>query len=792
MSYYCRTDRFTTRSGDALPGYKVRALTLAGVVAPIYLDQSGTPATDNMVEQDSNGNHSFFIDYGIYQVECLHPITLERIIHIPYANMDGNDASLRTDISSPTGGSLVAYALSYSGAVTRTLADKLNEMVSVKDFGATGDGVTNDAAAIQAALDSGADHIWVPDGNYKISTALTVNSGTTIEGPGAAARITTTGTNKRLFVISGKTDVIIRGLFIEGNLTSQGNPTVDGADGGDGVLIRNSQRVRVEGCTFKDIGLTTYTGSSCGIDIYISTDVEIHGNIFTGTGKSSVGADIGFAYYCRRVKITDNWSTSEQNAFASGPAVGVNPTDNLHHVITGNIASRLDSSTARSGIIASYASMPAYVLIANNIMENWPSNGIYVSAATIGTGETAGIVISGNVIRYCGGNDQMPGIESGMYLSGRAGLTCVGNIVAFSGYKSDGSARTDPIAGILISGSARAINVACNTVIGGQGRGINIRNSTNLLQETISITSNTLLDNVGGAILIDPSQVGGIQRDIRISNNILTGTGVDAHGIEVSLSDGAAPPLRLAISNNTITGKLSASTKDGIKVNCGTMPGWSIRGNDISLWANGANFTNGGLPDKEIGFVCALDGNTFTSNTTAIVVPNIDAGQYMLAFDNVFVSNGTNASPAGYVLLGTRLGPRTFRVRRATPPPDGAWEEGQITDFTAPAQGGRTSSYCRVAGSPGTWDEINQMHHTGSKTYDWPSLATAAQQTTTVSVANASLGDFVEVSMSLDMQGLNMWGYVSAAGVVTVVLRNDTGGTIDLASGTLRARLVKA
>jgi hypothetical protein len=46
--------------------------------------------------------------------------------------------------------------------------------------------------------------------------------------------------------------------------------------------------------------------------------------------------------------------------------------------------------------------------------------------------------------------------------------------------------------------------------------------------------------------------------------------------------------------------------------------------------------------------------------------------------------------------------------------------------------------------------------------------------------------------MNLDLQGMNLWGYVSAAGTVTAVLRNDTGSTIDLASGTLRARLVKA
>ena len=43
---------------------------------------------------------------------------------------------------------------------------KLNDTVSVKDFGAVGDGVTDDTAAIQAALDSGASTVTVPDGTY--------------------------------------------------------------------------------------------------------------------------------------------------------------------------------------------------------------------------------------------------------------------------------------------------------------------------------------------------------------------------------------------------------------------------------------------------------------------------------------------------------------------------------------------------------------------------------------------------------------------------------------------------
>jgi len=46
--------------------------------------------------------------------------------------------------------------------------------VNVFDYGATGDGVTNDAVAIQAALDSGAACVYIPDGYYKVGTTLNV------------------------------------------------------------------------------------------------------------------------------------------------------------------------------------------------------------------------------------------------------------------------------------------------------------------------------------------------------------------------------------------------------------------------------------------------------------------------------------------------------------------------------------------------------------------------------------------------------------------------------------------
>lgn len=77
----------------------------------------------------------------------------------------------------------------------------------------------------------------------------------------------------------------------------------------------------------------------------------------------------------------------------------------------------------------------------------------------------------------------------------------------------------------------------------------------------------------------------------------------------------------------------------------------------------------------------------------------------------------------------------------------------------------------------------------GSATYDPPSLVDAAGTTTTVTVTGAALGGIAEASFSLDLQGITLTAWVSAADTVSVRFQNESGGTLDLASGTLRARV---
>jgi hypothetical protein len=69
------------------------------------------------------------------------------------------------------------------GAVTRSVQSKLRDTVSVKDYGAVGDGVVDDTAAIQAAVDA-AKTVYFPAGSYKFSRILIRHNNCALVGDG--------------------------------------------------------------------------------------------------------------------------------------------------------------------------------------------------------------------------------------------------------------------------------------------------------------------------------------------------------------------------------------------------------------------------------------------------------------------------------------------------------------------------------------------------------------------------------------------------------------------------------
>lgn len=78
-------------------------------------------------------------------------------------------------------------------------------------------------------------------------------------------------------------------------------------------------------------------------------------------------------------------------------------------------------------------------------------------------------------------------------------------------------------------------------------------------------------------------------------------------------------------------------------------------------------------------------------------------------------------------------------------------------------------------------------------TLDAGSLADGAGETDTVTVPGVALGDMVlGASLGVDEAGLTVTGYVSAANTVSLRIQNESGGTVDLASATLRVVVARS
>jgi hypothetical protein len=101
-------------------------------------------------------------------------------------NVQSAIAEVVTDLALSSGSSTVGYTQGGTGAVATTVQAKLRQTVSVMDFGAVGDGVTDDGLAIRAAVTAvtaNGGQVYFPPGIYKVTPAVGDTSNTAIYVP---------------------------------------------------------------------------------------------------------------------------------------------------------------------------------------------------------------------------------------------------------------------------------------------------------------------------------------------------------------------------------------------------------------------------------------------------------------------------------------------------------------------------------------------------------------------------------------------------------------------------------
>jgi len=183
---------------------------------------------------------------------------------------------------------LVIYDPPFTGGVATTVEDKLAQTVSVKDFGAVGDGITDDYAAFQDAINSvpvSGGVVFIPSTTtnlWKISQTLNVRKKVHIIGQVAYGSGTEKGT--QLVFPADVTGFVFNAYNTSFYTTVAADPLFPGASGsilenvmllgglgsvlGNGVVLRTNMECRnVYVRNFKDHGFRIYADIGGGGDI---------------------------------------------------------------------------------------------------------------------------------------------------------------------------------------------------------------------------------------------------------------------------------------------------------------------------------------------------------------------------------------------------------------------------------------------------------------------------------------------------------------------------------------------
>lgn len=149
----------------------------------------------------------------------------------------------------------------------RTLADRFADVVNVRDFGAIGDGVVDDTAAIQAAIDLSQGIVFLPEGTYRVELLTIVDKEVHLKGDNATITKNVGSPDKTLLVVSAD-NVKVSGItfIIRDNQYS-------------GIYMQKANYCNIVDCAFIGQGSnTTSANGAYGIHCVGFEDGVVTGN----------------------------------------------------------------------------------------------------------------------------------------------------------------------------------------------------------------------------------------------------------------------------------------------------------------------------------------------------------------------------------------------------------------------------------------------------------------------------------------------------------------------------------
>lgn len=487
--------QFFDANGNPLAGGKLYTYA-AGTTTPLatYTDSTGASSNTNPVILDSRGEASVWLGSASYKFKLDTSVnvtlwTIDNIDAISAASLYVSIANLASTASNTLGDALVGFKQSNStgfliNAVARTVNTKLQEILSVKDFGAVGDGVTDDTSAIiNAVAGSAGKALYFPAGAYVVGQPINVPTNSTLYGDiGQTSLKIKSGTypasDGDVFVITGVNNVQISGIDIDGNkgnIGSTRNPV---------HVIFNSQFVTFDRCNFVNCegivlnfstNVDTITVSNCrfiycgglpdGTDGYRKQAIAFSGSLtqrssnikITSCSFFVIGLDCISLADCSNVVISDNVAENSYTFLFNTPS----PSYSENLTISDNSIYNTSQTPLSNTVNPIAIDLPRVYncTITGNSIYKTDQSGIGIF------GDSKNVTIVGNTLVDCGQRtvSWCAGISVG------SGDTMASNIsdiiIADNNIIDNGVGGVKMNFGILLQNDLTNVFVSCNNIV---------------------------------------------------------------------------------------------------------------------------------------------------------------------------------------------------------------------------------------------------------------------------------------------------------------------------------------
>lgn len=403
--------------------------------------------------------------------------------------------------------------------------------INVKQYGAVGNGSTDDTAAIQAAFTTAASAsgsaVFFPNGVYIVSSTITIPGNTAVIGCGDSDG----GTIIRVKTGTALTTPVLAAADWYNNSTTCGNP----------VAIRD---IMIDGNSATSganaHGLVLMNYYSIVERVYITT---VAGDGFRFSAFARNGTHI--TNTCVEMKIH---KLEVRNASQTGIHVKDDGTT-INSCTDGFLEDCIVDTSGQYGI---YVEMGPGWYITGNHVYGTGLDAIHVSRCY-------GTRVIGNYIDGFGSgtNTYISGI--GMDCLDSRGSICMGNMIGF-----DGSTATGPFQGIQIfgSGSARTVVIVTNNLIygGNQSGSLGLvyqAQGSQIGHPFIVYSSNNDVNNVVTTSFVDTNTTGG---DLATLDHIVSTGAGNSPTAAAGSHAGTSPPAPVITGSTDVAGKVTFGT----------------------------------------------------------------------------------------------------------------------------------------------------------------------------------------------------------------------------------------